>query len=107
LPDHTPSLADLLAQLREAAALLLGAERAWPPALEKADLQAYGAEAEAIEELLHVATHETGNQLGFMLQDIDGLLARVAFPLSIETEASHPSWHFVPLRRLRASVSRP
>jgi len=76
--DQTPSLAALLAQLQHAAALLRDAERAWPRALAQAGLQAHAAEVAAIEDLLHVATHETESQLGFLLQDIDRLLAQVA-----------------------------
>ena len=72
------SLADILAQLREAAGLLRSAERLWPEVLAQSKLQTYVREAAAIEDLLHVATHETENQLGFVLQDIERVLARVA-----------------------------
>ena len=64
----------VLAQIRQAQSLLSVAEQAWPHVLECAD----APEAALLEDLLHIATHETQSHLGFLVQDIDGLLARLA-----------------------------
>jgi hypothetical protein len=76
------SLAEILASIEQAVALLSSAERAWPGAVESesasaAFVGAAAPEVPAIEELLHVATHETANTLALTLQDIQSLLARL------------------------------
>jgi hypothetical protein len=78
MTSQTPSLAEAIALIESAAALLAKAESLWPKAIDGAFPAPPPPEAALIEELLHVATHETGNTLGFMLQDMKHLLMRVA-----------------------------
>jgi len=73
--------------------LLRAVERAVPQAMENAHLRAHPREAAAIEDLFHVATHETESQLGFVLQDIERLLDQVSvrerYPMFRYEEVDH------------------
>ena len=71
------SLTTLLQDLRTAASLLEVAERDWPDALRAELPDEEMPEVSQVEELLHVATHETASALAMTLQDIDALLQRV------------------------------
>jgi len=86
--NHQASLAEIIALIEKAVALLSSAEGAWPQAVEDelvgtaligaAFVGTAAPEVPAIEELLHVATHETASALSFTLQDIQSLLARLS-----------------------------
>ena len=70
------TLTAILRDLRESVALLEGADRDWPDALQ-AELSRDAPEVSRIEDLLHAATHETASTLAMTLQDIESLLQRV------------------------------
>jgi hypothetical protein len=72
------SLAEIIVLIERAAGLLTSAEGAWLPAVETELSGMTAPEVAAIEELFHVATHETANALAFTVQDIQNLLARLA-----------------------------
>lgn len=71
------SLPEVISLIEEAAELLGNAEHEYERAIQDANLPQDAPEIATLEEHLHVATHETGNALGFALQDIKGLLARL------------------------------
>ena len=69
-----PDLTSILALLREGSRVLRAAE------LEANQLAPEGAasgDLDRLQEILHVATHELGSQLGFYVQDIEALQRRL------------------------------
>ena len=78
IPAEVEGMAELLVSIERAAAELVSAERQWfrtvEPRLDRIDLP----EARPLEDLLQAVTHETAGTLQLALQDIKGLLARMA-----------------------------
>ena len=81
MAGNPKSLIDVEALIEQAVELLRTAEGEWEAALAAELLPQGGTELEEFEAVLHVATHETGNQLGFLLQDLKYLHARASLRL--------------------------
>lgn len=71
------SFSEVISLIEEAARLLGNAEHQCGRAIREAGLPENAPELAALEERLHMATHETCSALGFALHDIQGLLARL------------------------------
>lgn len=73
---RNPTLEETLAQVTQATELLRSVEGGFPEGLAGELGPESTPEAAAIEELLHIATHELSSTLGFILQDIRHLQMR-------------------------------
>jgi hypothetical protein len=71
------ALHEISALIGRAEELLREAEAAWPQLLVIAAGGVESRETDALEDLLHVATHETASQLGLALQEMTRHLARL------------------------------
>ncbi len=78
MPAELEGMAGLLMSIERAVAELVSAERQWfrlvEPGLDRIDMP----EAAPLEDLLQAVTHETAGTLQLALQDIRGLLGRMA-----------------------------
>lgn len=99
----------ILLQLNKALDLLQAAEEAWPQALppEEAGSQS----SEALEALLHIATHEIGSHLAFCLQDLDTvrqrMAIRAAYPQYTDTqfsEMAREGWSLQRVKRMHEAL---
>lgn len=75
--NKTHSVIEIVVLIEKAIGLLTDAEGEWSNAVESEFEGAKTREILAIEELLHVATHETASTLAFAVQDLHSLLARL------------------------------
>jgi hypothetical protein len=70
------ALDEIIQLLKSALAELESAEAGWPSALSRVSRLPNSEESQALEELLHEATHDIGSRLGFYINDIETLIAK-------------------------------